>query len=258
MPTPEDRLIERERFDRCASGILASDNLVGLGPDGAARVPEEIRTPYAVYEAHIRRFVRPNMAVLDVCCGDGRHSLAAATAGADVTVSDIAPHNVELTLRRAARAGLRVEGWVADAEQLPCSDVSFDLVTCAGGLSYVELDVFLREVRRVLKPGGLFVCVDSLDHNPIYRFNRYLHYLRDERTLSTLRRMPRMATIARLGAVFGRVEASYHGIFSFLCPMLQPTLGPARTARCLDALDSALPWLRRYAFKFVAIAQKSA
>jgi hypothetical protein len=122
----------------------------------------------------------------------------------------------------------------------------------------VELGAFLRQVRRVLKTGRLSVCVDSLDHNPVYRFNRYLYYLRDERTLSTLRRMPRMATIARLGAVSGWVEASYHGIISFLCPVLRPTLGPARTVRCLDALDSALLWLRRYAFKFVAIAQKSA
>ena len=45
-------------------------------------------------------------------------------------------------------------------------------------LSYGDNDLVLKNVYQKLKPGGYFVCVDSLDNNIIYRINRYLHYLR--------------------------------------------------------------------------------
>jgi hypothetical protein len=36
-----------------------------------------------------------------------------------------------------------------------------------------------------LKNKGAFIAIDSLNNNPIYRLNRYLHYLKGERSLST-------------------------------------------------------------------------
>ena len=48
----------------------------------------------------------------------------------------------------------------------------------------------LNEIHRVLKQNGIFICIDSLNENPIYKLNRYLHYLRGNRTKSTLKRMP--------------------------------------------------------------------
>ena len=247
-----DKLVERARYDERAGALLASGNLADLGGDGAAGVPVELRAPYLAYEAQIRRVAAPGRRVLDVCCGNGLHSLVAAACGAAVTVSDIAPHNVALAIRRAERAGQRVEGVVADAEHLPCDAASFDVVTCAGSLSYVDLELFLREVRRILRAGGRFVCVDSLNHNPLYRFNRYRRYRRGERSLSAIRRIPTVATIARLRAAFpAGAEVGYFGIAAGAAPLLRPLVGAARTARIVDRFDRLLPGLRRYAFKFV-------
>lgn len=252
-----DKLIERERYDRRAGLLLASDPVAALGPDGAAGELTELRTPYLVFEAHIARLVRPGAQVLDVCCGTGLHSLAAARAGAVVTVSDIAPQNIELARLRAARAGLQITGRAADAEALPWPEASFDLVTCAGSLSYVDLDKFLAELRRVLRPGGAFVFVDSLNHNPFYRFNRYVNYLRGRRSRATLDRMPTLATLERIRRDFPDLQASYHGVFTFLAPGLR-LFGAARAAAWLDAGDTALPFLHRYAFKVVGVGRRPA
>lgn len=248
----EDKHTERERYERRAASVLARHEIDALGPDGAEGVAPELRRPYFVYESYIRQFARAGMRVLDVCCGNGQHSFTAARLGATVIVSDIASRNVEVTQIRARRLGLDVDGVVADSESLPWPDASFDIVTCAGSLSYVQLERFLAEVKRVLRPKGAFVCVDSLNHNPLYRLNRWIHYRRGERSRSVNARIPTLATVERLFADFpDRAEASFYGIFSFLAPTFRFVCGAERAVRILDGLDDLCPFLKRYSFKFV-------
>jgi 2-polyprenyl-3-methyl-5-hydroxy-6-metoxy-1,4-benzoquinol methylase len=250
-----DKQIELERYDQRASHVLDADQVAALGPDGPEGTRNELRTPYTRYAALIRAHARPGAKVLDLCCGNGQHTLAAARLGAKVVAADIAPANVAVTLARAKLAGLSIDGIVCDAEQLPWGEPTFDLVTCAGSLSYADLDLFIGGVRRVLKPGGAFVFVDSLNHNPIYRLNRWLHYRRGRRSLSTLRRMPTLNTIKRIRVEFPDLLVSFHGIFSFLAPALG-WADSARAARWLDTADHCLPCLHRYAFKIVAVGHK--
>lgn len=250
-PSRDDKSIERSRYESRALQVLA-EGVSRLVPAGAAGIARELREPYLVYEAFVQRHAQPGLRVLDLCCGNGQHSLTAARLGAQVTVSDIAPHNVELARARAQAAGLSVEGVVADAESLPFGADAFDVVTMAGSLSYVDLETFLGELRRVLRPGGAFIFVDSLNHNPIYRFNRWRHYRRGERSLSTLQRMPTLATLQRLRQDFPDLQVSFHGILTFLAPGLR-LLGPERAARCLAWSDRLLAPGRRFAFKVVGV-----
>ena len=251
MPSFEhDKLVERDRYDQRARAFLAIND-PPLGADGAASQPLAVRAPYLVFEKYIQRSVRPETAALDVCCGTGLYSLIAAGAGAEVTASDIAEHNLMVARRRAERIGIHLHTVATDAEHLPFPDGSFDVITCAGSLSYLNLDAFLAEVERLLRPNGWFVCVDSLNHNPIYRFNRYLQYLRGRRTKATLVRMPTMSTLTVLRSRFEACETSFHGVASFLSPALSPLFGEARTARILDQFDSRATLLHRWAFKFV-------
>jgi ubiquinone/menaquinone biosynthesis C-methylase UbiE len=249
-PFEEDKRRERDRYEQRARHLLDSVGELPLGADGAESQPLTIRRPYIVYEDFIRRSVRPGGAALDVCCGTGLYSLVAARAGAVVTASDIAEHNLVIARKRAARVGFALQTAVADAENLPFRDQSFDLITCAGSLSYVDVDRFFGEVKRLLRPDGWFVCVDSLNHNPIYRLNRFLQYLRGRRTRSTLLRMPTLATISRLTAELSECEVSFHGAATFLAPIVRPLLGEQRAASLLDRSDR-LKTLDRFAFKFV-------
>ena len=73
-------------------------------------------------------------------------------------VTDLSPGMVEAAVRNGTALGLEVDGRVADAESIPYDDASFDLVVGHAVLHHIpDVELALREVLRVLKPGGRFV-----------------------------------------------------------------------------------------------------
>jgi SAM-dependent methyltransferase len=103
-----------------------------------------------------RRIERPFTRALDIGCGAGL-STAALEPIAAVAVG-LEPAPGMLTHRR--RVAPSASFVAARAEQLPFAAGSFDLVTAAGALNYVDLDAFLPDLARVLAPGGLLVIYD--------------------------------------------------------------------------------------------------
>jgi ubiquinone/menaquinone biosynthesis C-methylase UbiE len=147
----------------------------------------------------------PGVRALDLACGTGDIAFALAARGASVVGLDITPRMIELALTRGQGSeaggqetsgprspapGLRspIPGprspasgprfLVADMLALPFEDARFDLVTTGYGIRNVpDIDAALREIGRVLRPGGRFL---SLDFNrPPNGFVRavYLGYL---------------------------------------------------------------------------------
>lgn len=104
--------------------------------------------------------------LLDVAGGTGdiaMRVMRAAGSGAKATLCDISPEMVAVGRRRVAAAGLddRITLTVGNAETLPFPDKSFDAYTIAFGIRNVtRIDQALREARRVLKPGGRFMCLE--------------------------------------------------------------------------------------------------
>ena len=73
-------------------------------------------------------------------------------------MTDISPGMVEAGAAQRRRLGFDVEGRVADAETMPYADATFDLVVGHAVLHHIpDVELALREVLRVLKPGGRFV-----------------------------------------------------------------------------------------------------
>jgi demethylmenaquinone methyltransferase/2-methoxy-6-polyprenyl-1,4-benzoquinol methylase len=101
--------------------------------------------------------VRPGDRVLDACCGTGDLALAAAEAGGRVTGLDFS----ERMLERAARKSESVEWVRGDLLALPFEDESFEAATVGFGIRNVEdLESGLRELSRVLAPGGRLGCLE--------------------------------------------------------------------------------------------------
>ncbi|HEX7076942.1 MAG TPA: class I SAM-dependent methyltransferase [Candidatus Eisenbacteria bacterium] len=93
--------------------------------------------------------------VLDVAAGNGNASLAAARRFADVTSTDYVPALLEEGRRRAEADQLPVKFQVADAENLPFPNGSFDVVLSTYGVMFApNQDRAASEMLRVTKPGG--------------------------------------------------------------------------------------------------------
>lgn len=101
--------------------------------------------------------VRPGDRVLDACCGTGDLAVESARAGARVTGLDFS----ERMLERAHRKSTAVEWVRGDVLELPFPDGSFDAATVGFGIRNVDdLEGGLRELARVLRPGGRLGCLE--------------------------------------------------------------------------------------------------
>lgn len=97
----------------------------------------------------------PGDRVLDVACGNGSAALIAARRYCDVAGIDYVPELIERAELRARGEGLPVEFRVADAQDLPFPDDSFDAVVSVFGVQFApDQERAASELLRVCKPGG--------------------------------------------------------------------------------------------------------
>lgn len=107
--------------------------------------------------------IQKNTEVLDLCCGAGQTTKILVQFSDRVTGLDISPVALAKATSNVPQANY-VEG---EAQNMPLEDNRFDLVHTSVALHEMtpqELERILREVYRVLKPGGIFTLVDF--HRP--------------------------------------------------------------------------------------------
>jgi len=136
----------RTMFDRIAPVYDAMNRLMTMGLD--------LRWRRLAAEAVVRRGDR----VLDGACGTGDLAVADVRAGAGrVTGLDFS----EPMLARARRKAPHVEWVRGDLLALPFADATFDAATVGFGVRNVaDLELALRELRRVLRPGGRLAVLE--------------------------------------------------------------------------------------------------
>ena len=98
---------------------------------------------------------QPGERWLDVGCGTGAVSMRAARAGAEVTGVDLSEVMVETASRRAREEGLAISYATGDAEELPCPDASFDVVSSSVAAMFApDQAAAARELARAVRPAG--------------------------------------------------------------------------------------------------------
>ena len=153
VPRDEKASLVRDVFDSVATRYDLMNDLMSLG----------------IHRAWKRVFIaaldtRPNHQLLDLAGGTGDISFGwMSRGGGPVLLSDINESMLRVGRDRSVARGL-VSGLsflVADAEKLPIPDRSVDRVSMAFGLrNCTDKPAVLREARRVLKPGGRFMCLE--------------------------------------------------------------------------------------------------
>jgi ubiquinone/menaquinone biosynthesis C-methylase UbiE len=99
--------------------------------------------------------LRSGQTVLDVAAGNGNVTLAAARRWCDVTSTDYVESLLARGRQRAEADGLKIKFQIADAENLPFADASFDaVVSTFGSMFCPDQERTAAEMLRVCKPGG--------------------------------------------------------------------------------------------------------
>jgi demethylmenaquinone methyltransferase / 2-methoxy-6-polyprenyl-1,4-benzoquinol methylase len=195
----------REMFDRIATGYDRQNTLFALDRDRAWR-----------RRAARLADLRPGSVVLDLCTGTGKLAgelLPYVRPGGRVIGLDFSPRMLELARRQVPD----VEFQLGDVMTLPFADGNIDAVTIAFGLrNLVDRERGLREMFRVLKPGGRLVI---LEFRPPPRSLLSLPY-----------RVYLTRVIPRVAGWFGMDRQAYQ----YLAETVQGFPSPTELARLLD------------------------
>lgn len=162
----------RDLFDTIAAKYDLLNSIMTLGMDHRWR-------RFAV----LRSEAGPGSKVLDICCGTGKITLELAEAVGSkghVTGLDFSHNMLEIAREAVALSGLgeRVTLVQGNAMSLPFDDNSFDAVTVGWGLRNVP-DIFtvVKEMLRVVKPGGMIVSLDmAKPEMPVFKEIYWLYF----------------------------------------------------------------------------------
>jgi SAM-dependent methyltransferase len=180
--------------------------------------------------------------VLEYGCGKGSSAFVLADRGAQVVGIDIS--ETAITVARAKGRGRDNPHFqLGNAEQLEFDDASFDMVCGVSILHHLDIVAALRELKRVLRPGGLGVFYEPLAYNPavnVYRRMTPGLHTPDEHPL---RRKDLMA----MSQEFEKVNVRFADLFALgAIPFLGIPGGKAllRLLESADRLAMTLPGLR--------------
>ena len=217
--SPEERTRRiRHLFGRVASRYDLMNDLMSLGI-------------HRLWKRGLRWAVNPKAGQRIVDLAGGTGDVARLVAGSDRTVIVCDPSWQMMNVGRSRRHMRKGIAWLAGTgESIPLADASVDTVTIAFGIRNVtHMEAALREVLRILKPGGRFLCLEfsraAAPIRPAYelfsatvipRLGRLIardpeayHYL-----VESIRRFPDQQALKRILEQSGFVDVRYRN-FSF-------------------------------------------
>ncbi|MBI3977607.1 MAG: class I SAM-dependent methyltransferase [Chloroflexi bacterium] len=214
------------------------------------------------------------IALLELGSGLGEAAVYFALQGARVTATDVSTGMLEVARRVAALHGVTLDARQMAATRLDVPDEGFDVVYCANVLHHVDIPACLREVRRVLRPGGAFAFWEPLKYNPaINRYRAMASQVRspDEHPLGR-------SDLALVDQLFGKVKTQFTWLMTlavfarfYFVDTIHPneerywkkvlqdyeTIAPIyRPLRRLDEILLRLPGLRWLAWNVAVVARK--
>jgi len=230
----------REMFTQIAPRYDLLNHLLSLQLDRVwrARVARRLR---AILD-------RPEASVLDLCCGTGDLAFSLSRSSRARIIGADFSHAMLIRAReksRELRSSVRGEAspmtfFEADALGLPFGDASFDLVTTAFGFrNLANYEAGLREIQRVLKPGGAVAILEFMEPPPGLLGSLYRWYFR--------------TVLPRIGGVISGDAAAY----KYLPRSVSRFFGPGELASLMTGVGYASVTFEVWTFRTVALHMAS-
>ena len=159
-------------FDNIAGSYDFLNHTLSLGMDNIWR------------KIAIKKLSKNTATILDIATGTGDFAISAAKyTNARITGIDISQGMLDIGIKKISKKGLtdRIQLQLADSEDLPFQENSFDGITAGFGVrNFENLNKGLSEIYRTIKPGGVVVILEPSEPNyfPLKQlYNLYFHHI---------------------------------------------------------------------------------
>lgn len=196
--------------------------------------------------------------ILECACGTGKLTTVLAQQAESVRSFDISPQSVKITRQRIEKKHLKnVKVEVASMEDLPYQDESFDIVVGLFILHHLaDLEQGIRQISRVLAPGGKAVFYETSGSNPILIFwRKYLTGRWGIPKLGTKDEHPlTKEDLETIASTFGGTTIVSYPRFRFFGKLYFQLLQNFKIAKPLfEGLDNVVyrcfPFFRKYSYQ---------
>jgi ubiquinone/menaquinone biosynthesis C-methylase UbiE len=170
--------VEKKKWDEKSEHILATqhDWKRNQTYDTVFQRKHKLMPVYRFFD----RIGEPGIQVLDYGAGAGWTALLFSSKAESVQAFDISTKRIHVLNRYIEQNHLQnLKTIVANGEELPYADETFDYIFGHAILHHLTLDTCLPEITRILKPGGRAAFCEPMAHNPLvnaYRFVKH-HYV---------------------------------------------------------------------------------
>ena len=196
-----------------------------------------------------------NKKVLDYGCGDGIHSVWLADLGAEVKAIDLSEKSLQIAKARVGAGN--AEFLKMDCEALNFPGSSFDIIFDGGTFSSLDFKKVLFELRRVLKPEGFVIGIETFGHNPFTNLKRKINKITKKRTKWAVSHIIKDKDLELAKGYFDKIEVYYFHLISWIAFPFLNLPGGRFLLKSLEKIEGfllfAFPFLRRYCFKIVFI-----
>ncbi len=206
----------------------------------------------------------PGKKVLDYGCGHGMHTIQIAKMSArEVVGVDLSEESLKIAEERSMKNKVsNMKFLKMDAEALEFPNNSFDIVFDGGTFSSIELEKGLKEIQRVLMPGGLLIGIETLGHHPLANLKRWINKKRGVRTGWAAAHIMKINDLKLAKKYLTFEQINFFHLTSLLAIPFQNLPGAKLIIKFADALDKILfkilPFLKKYAFKAVFVFRREA
>jgi len=194
--------------------------------------------------------------VLDYGCGSGLNLEWLSFGAKKVVGIDLSEKSLKIAKKIVLEKKLdNVELISMDCEKLEFPENSFDVIFDGGTFSSLDINKALPELKRILKPGGFIIGIETFGHNPFTNLKRKINKIRKTRTEWAEGHIIKNKDLGKIKEHFGDIKVYYFHLISWIAFPFLRFPGGIYILRSLEKLDSFLififPFLKKYSFKIV-------